>query len=184
MATKEKMVRIILASLLVMSLTGCTLVFQKGRRSDIEKIDELNTELDQLAQTKKLLEQRLKQEIADKQVSLEMAERGLVITFVAEILFDSGKAKLREEAFPVLGKVARVINENVPEMDIGVEGHTDNEPIKYSGWKSNWELSSARAMSVLHYLVDEQAVAPTRVTGIGAGEFRPVEINMRYVVHP
>jgi len=167
----------ILVLFLVFSLTGCTVVLQKGRRTDIDRIDELSWELDQLSQTKKLLEERLKQEIADKEVRLEMAERGLVITFVAEILFDSGKAKLRKEAFSVLSKVARVINENVPDMDIGIEGHTDNIPIRFSGWKSNWELSSARAMSVLHYLVDESSVAPTRVTAIGAGEYRPMASN-------
>ena len=76
-----------------------------------------------------------------------------------------------------MSKVARVINENVPDMDIGIEGHTDNIPIRFSGWKSNWELSSARAMSVLHYLVDESSVAPTRVTAIGAGEYRPMASN-------
>ena len=61
--------------------------------------------------------------------------------------------------------------------DIGIEGHTDNEPIKYSGWKSNWELSTARALSVLHYLIDEKGVAPIRVSAIGYGEYRPIASN-------
>ena len=58
-----------------------------------------------------------------------------------------------------------------------MEGHTDNEPIKYSGWKSNWELSTARATSVLHYLVDDKGVNPKLVKAVGYGEFRPVAAN-------
>jgi chemotaxis protein MotB len=92
-------------------------------------------------------------------------------------LYDSGKAKLRSEAYPILDKVARILTENVPEHNIGIEGHTDNEPIKYSGWKSNWELSTGRALSVLHYLVDEKGISPHRVSAIGYGEYRPVASN-------
>jgi chemotaxis protein MotB len=163
--------------LISFSLVGCTIIFQKGRRSDAEKIQQLSSELDELAQAKKLLESRLEQEIADKEVSLKMAERGLVITFVADILFDSGKDKVRPEAYPVLDKVARVLSENIPDYNIGIEGHTDNVPIKHSGWKSNWELSSARALSVLHYLVDQKGLAPVRVQAVGYGEYRPVDTN-------
>jgi chemotaxis protein MotB len=158
-------------------LLGCTVIFQKGRRSDIERISELEDQLAQLRSTKHLLEERLKQEIEDKQVRLELAERGLVITFVAEVLFDSGKAKIRPQAYPTLDKVARVLKEEVPNMEIGIEGHTDNQPIRFSGWRSNWELSSARAMSVLHYLVDEKGIRPERVSAIGHGEYKPVASN-------
>ena len=161
----------------IASFSGCTFIFQKGRRSDIEKIEELSRQLDEFNKTKQLLEERLQQEIADKQVRLEMAEKGLVITFVADVLFDSGKAKIRQEANPTLDKVSQVLIENVPQNDIGIEGHTDNEPIKYSGWKSNWELSTARALSVLHYLIDDKGISPRRVSAIGYGEFRPVASN-------
>lgn len=173
----RKVLSLALGVFLIISFSGCTFVFQKGRRSDIEKIKELSEQLDEFEQTRRLLEQRLKQEIADKQVRLARAEKGLVITFVADVLFDSGKAKLRPEACPILDKVARILNENIPEYSIGIEGHTDNEPIKYSGWKSNWELSTARALSVLHYLVDEKGTSPLRVSAIGYGEYRPVATN-------
>lgn len=155
---------------------GCTVIFQKGRRSDLEKIHSLEQELEELKKTKGVLEKRLAQEIADKQVRLEMAEKGLVITFVAEVLFDSGKAKLKEESFPILDKVVRVLKEEVPGNNIGIEGHTDNEPIKYSHWKSNWELSAQRALSVLDYLEDK-GIAPQRLSVSGYGEYRPVASN-------
>ncbi len=157
-------------------LNGCAVIFQKGRRSDIEKIQSLQDELDELRRAKDLLSERLAKEIGDKQVRLQMAEKGLVITFVAEVLFDSGKAKLREEGFPILDKVIRVLLETVPENKIGIEGHTDNEPIKYSGWKSNWELSAQRALSVLYYL-EEKGIASQRLSASGYGEHQPVASN-------
>ncbi|MFA5114570.1 MAG: OmpA family protein [Candidatus Omnitrophota bacterium] len=173
-ASVFKMALIILT---VTSLSGCTFIFQKGRRSDIEKIQDLSRQLDELGQTQKVLEARLAQEIKDKQIKLQMMEKGLVITFVADVLFDSGKAKIKPSAYATLDKVAEVLKDNVPEYNIGIEGHTDNVPIRFSGWKSNWELSTARALSVLHYLVGEEGVAPTRVSAIGYGEYRPVASN-------
>ncbi|MFA5320146.1 MAG: OmpA family protein [Candidatus Omnitrophota bacterium] len=166
------------AALLAVSLfSGCTFIFQKGRRSDAQKIEQLAQQVDELGQAKKLLEDRLSQEIKDKQVKLDRMGKGLVITFVADVLFDSGKATIRQEASVSLDKVARVLQENVPDLSVGVEGHTDNVPIKVSGWKSNWELSSARALSVLHYLVDNKGISPERLSAIGYGEYRPVASN-------
>jgi len=173
----SSMLKFALIILLIIGLSGCTFIFQKGRRSDIQKIEELSKQLDELNQTKGLLEERLAQEIKDKQVKLEMMEKGLVITFLADVLFDSGKAKIKSETFTTLDKVARVLNENVPEYNIGIEGHTDNVPIKLSGWKSNWELSTARALSVLHYMVEQKGVAPSRVSAIGYGEYNAVSSN-------
>ena len=169
---------------LAVSLNGCTFVFQKGRRQDSEKINKLKTEfaklqdeLSELERAKAELERRLRQEISDKEVSVDMMDRGLVITFVAEVLFDSGKAKLRSAALDRLGKVAEVLQTTVRDLNVGIEGHTDNIPIKYSKWKSNWELSSARAMSVLHYLIENHGINPERMSATGYGEYRPVASN-------
>lgn len=175
--TRNKLWKIAFIISVSIALSGCTLIFQKGRRSDIQKIEELSKTLDELNQARKLLEDRLSQEIKDKQVRLQMMEKGLVITFVADVLFDSGKAKLKPESYPMLDKVASFLKENVPNLSVGIEGHTDNEPIKYSGWKSNWELSTARALSVLHYLVDDKGISPERISAIGYGEYRPVATN-------
>lgn len=156
---------------------GCTFIFQTGRRSDVEKINELSRQLDELNQAKMLLEERLGREIQDNQVSLKMMDKGLVITVVGDLLFDSGKAKIRPEAYGILDKVARVLNENLARYRVGIEGYTDNVPIKYSGWKSNWELSTARALSVLHYLEEEKAVSSDRLSAIGYGENNTVSSN-------
>ncbi len=176
------MVTKLLKTMLILSLCtffyGCSFIFQTGRRSDVQKIEELSVQIDELAQAKQILEDKLSQEIQDKQVKLKMMEKGLVITFVADILFDSGKTKIKSEALPILDKVARVLNENVAELKVGIEGHTDNEPIKVSGWKSNWELSTERALSVLHYLSEKKKVSPSRLSVIGYGEYKPVADNL------
>ena len=174
---KTKLIKTGLIVFVGIALAGCTFIFQKGRRSDMQKIEELSNQVDELSQTKKLLETRLNKEIQDQDVKLQMMEKGLVITVVGDMLFDSGKAKIKSDAHATLDKVARVLKENVPEYNIGIEGHTDNIAIKHSGWKSNWELSSARALSVLHYLVSEKGVSADRLSAAGYGEYRPVASN-------
>ncbi len=174
---KNSFFKSILVISVAVTLAGCTFIIQKGRRSDVQKIEQLSSQLDELNQAKRLLENSLKQQIQDKQVKLQMMEKGLVITVVGDLLFDSGKAKVRQEAYTLLDKVAQVLAENVPQLNVGIEGHTDGQPIKHSGWKSNWELSSARALSVLHYLVNEKNISPNRLSAIGYGEYRPVASN-------
>jgi len=167
---------LILLVISLLILNGCTVIFQKGRRSDLEKIEILKGELTNLREASKLLESNLAQEIEDEKVRLTMAEKGLVITFVAEVLFDSGKAKLRRESLPILDKVVEILKEAVPGNRIGIEGHTDNEPIKHSRWKSNWELSAQRALSVLHHL-ERRDIASGRLSAIGYGEYQPIASN-------
>lgn len=174
---RTKLWRIGLIILLSIGLAGCTFVIQKGRRSDIEKIKELSRQLNELSDAKRRLEEVLSTEIQDRQVALEMMEKGLVITVVGDVLFDSGKAGIRPEAYNILDKIAGVLKVNVPKLKVGIEGHTDNQPIRFSGWKSNWELSSARALSVLHYLIEQKGIAPGRISAIGYGEYHPVASN-------
>ncbi len=174
---KNKFLKIALVSLVTLSLSGCTFIFQKGRRSDMQRIDELSAQLDELARSKSMLENKLGQEINDKQIKLQMMEKGLVITVVGDLIFDSGKAKIRPEAVGLLDKVAGILKDNMRQFNVGIEGHTDNVPIQKSNWKSNWELSTARSLSVLHFLANEQGIAPERLSAIGYGEYRPVASN-------
>lgn len=174
---RRNFVFFMLIVLLALPLNGCTIVFQKGRRVDVEKISRLKSELSELERAKKALEDRMSKEIADKEVKVEMLAKGLVITFVEEVLFDSGKATLRQDSLAKLAKVSSVVQTVVPDLKIGIEGHTDNQPIKHSAWRSNWELSSARALSVLHFLEDQGGVKPERLSAIGYGEYHPVASN-------
>jgi chemotaxis protein MotB len=176
MRLRSLFLSIVTVLILTVGLTGCTVIFQKGRRTDVEKISKLKSDLSELERAKAELENRLKNEINDKQVSVEMQGKGLVITFVSEVLFDAGKANLRSDSLNKLAKVANVLNTTVADLNVGIEGHTDNQPIKKSGWKSNWELSSARALSVLHYL-GEKGVEESRLAATGYGEYKPVATN-------
>jgi len=168
---------ILLAVIFVISANGCALNFFKGYPEDKEKIKELSTKLDELEVAKRMLEERLKKELSGEGLSLALTSRGLVITMADDILFDSGKAKLKNKSHGILKKVADVINEKLPDRNVGVEGHTDNIPIKYSGWRSNWELSASRATSVLHYLLDECGMEPQKLSAIGYGEYKPIADN-------
>lgn len=155
---------------------GCALVFRKGSRKDKKRIQALQTQLDKLRQSKQTLESKLSDELQSDKLSVSMQEKGLVITFLAEVLFDSGEAKLRDDSLPILNKVAGVLQEKFPSNKIGIEGHTDNQPIKYSSWESNWELSAHRALSVLEYL-SSQGVDPQRLSATGYGKYHPVATN-------
>ncbi|KPK39041.1 MAG: hypothetical protein AMJ69_06780 [Gammaproteobacteria bacterium SG8_47] len=90
------------------------------------------------------------------------------------ILFPSGSAELEDEAVPALRALADVL-EPIPNP-VHVEGYTDNVPIYNEVYPSNWELSAARAASVVHLLVDN-AVDPGRLAAIGYGEHRPIDAN-------
>lgn len=160
------------------ALTGCTLVFQKGRRSDVEKISLLKSQLTDLERAQAELENRLRSEIDNNEVNVQMLDKGLVITFISEVLFDSGKADLLANSLGKLSKVAAVLKTTVSDLNVGIEGHTDNVAIKHSGWKSNWELSTTRALSVLHYLEDQEKIKPKRLSATGYGEFQPVASNI------
>lgn len=186
--------------LAMLALSGCSYI-QKARRTDDLEIENHNlrvriaqlqkektkeiehiaqqkeNELSDLEKAKLQLEEALRKEIRNYQAKLEMTERGLVITFLSEVFFGSGKDIIRQDGKESLQRVAEVLNQNVPDSQVAIEGHTDNQPIKYSGWKTNWELSSARALAVLHYLVDECKVKPVRLSANGYGQFQPVVAN-------
>lgn len=132
---------------------------------------------DELDRMKRQLSQKLGAELSEYKAKLERTERGLVITFMAEIFFKSGKADLLEDAKKSLKSVSDVLKKQALDSVIAVEGHTDNVPIKYSTWKSNWELAAARAVSVVHYFVDDCGLDPSRLQARSFGEHHPVADN-------
>ncbi|HBA66034.1 MAG TPA: flagellar motor protein MotD [Methylococcaceae bacterium] len=92
----------------------------------------------------------------------------------SELLFASGEAELSPKALPVLKKVSEIVR-RMPNV-INVEGHTDTVPISTVKFPSNWELSSARATSVVREFVNE-GIAPSRLSAVGYGEFHPIADN-------
>ncbi len=128
---------------------------------------------------KELLLERVLKEKTDVgalgDTSLIVTEKSITLNLGAGVLFDSGKAELKEEAGAVLEAIAKDMK-NL-ENTIRVEGHTDNVPLgKRLKYTSNWELSMARAHSVIVKL-QEFGVGGKRLEGVGHGEFRPIADN-------
>ena len=171
---------------MVLAGTGCAITLAKRSPWDIQQLAELSDQLeqfktlarlkseeaDELRKAKELLEQRL----SSSEASVGYDERGLVTRMLDQVLFDSGKAELRRGAYPILDKVAQVLAE-VSDQPVGVEGHTDNVPIKRSGWADNKALSYARAHAVVSYLVDTHGIGPGRLHAIGYGDEKPIASN-------
>jgi chemotaxis protein MotB len=112
----------------------------------------------------------------DEDISINV-EKGVVYVSISDkLLFSSGSATINSAAKNVLGKVAKVVNDK-PEIEIMVEGHTDNQSINTAQFKDNWALSSARAASVTRLLQEEFNVAPERMTAAGRSYYIPVASN-------
>lgn len=111
----------------------------------------------------------------DSEINVELSERGLVIHIMEQALFREGSADLEDRARKTLDLVGNQIAGM--ENHIRVEGHTDDKPIKTVRFPSNWELSSARATEVVKYFVNQHSLAPTRLSALGYGEFRPIVPN-------
>lgn len=108
-------------------------------------------------------------------VQLVPEERGLVVRFADRVLFDLGRAELRPEAQRVLDEMAEVLKP-LPNA-IRVEGHTDDLPIHNDRFPSNWELSTARATTVVRYLIERHGFEPARLSAAGYGEYHPLVPN-------
>ena len=112
--------------------------------------------------------------VKDGQVRVTQSSLGITVEINASVLFSPGQAKLADNSSLTLQAVAHVIKGH--EHEIHVEGHTDNLPIQTENFPSNWELSSARASSVIR-LFTENGVEAHRLTALGYGENRPIETN-------
>ncbi|WP_423381834.1 OmpA/MotB family protein [Burkholderia sp. LMG 32019] len=109
---------------------------------------------------------------ANGRISLVKAPHGVEIGIDAKILFNVGDARLLADSAPVLNQIAQALSDHATG-DILVEGHTDSVPIANAKYESNWELSSARAGSVVRYLT-ERGVAPHRLAAIGRADTQPL----------
>jgi chemotaxis protein MotB len=168
---------------------------------DTRQIDRLSEQLEQRQAQVTELKRTLEEEEAQKQALLEAHEKvsgelaelrdsfgpdvavsrdseGTVkLTILSELLFDSGKAGLTGKGKAVLSQTAETIRREFPNSTVEVRGHTDDVPIRYSKYESNWELSCARALSVLHHLVEAEKFPADRMMAVGLADTRPVSSN-------
>ena len=122
------------------------------------------------------LQQYVAQNHLEKSVQVRLDRRGLVITLLSDkSYYNSGSADLRPQTMAILDAVSKFLKKN--ENLIRVEGNTDNVPIATAAFPTNWELSTARAVNVVRYLHERDAIESTRLSAAGYGEFHPRTSN-------
>ncbi len=136
-------------------------------------------EIQRLTKTHQDLEKSLQTEIEKGDIRIKQVRDRLTINMVDRVLFASGKAQVKPAGLKVLKQVSDILK-NVADKQIRIEGHTDNVPIG-AGLKSrfptNWELSTARATSVVRYLIEQGGVDRVNLSAVGYAETRPVAGN-------
>lgn len=128
-----------------------------------------------MRELRKELEAAIGAELANHEVVLQVTPEGFVISLKELGFFDSGQAALLPGAAAKLKKIAKVLSR--PGLEIRVEGHSDNQPIHTDQFRSNWELSMARAMNVVLLMVDDAGFDPRKISASGFGQYRPIADN-------
>ena len=170
------------------SLSGAMSVLEGGTQTEISKKRMLEaTPIDSQDETSEAVN-RVQQAAGDANemmaesqgpsITVEEAQAGFVIELPAALLFQVDSATIEnQDALLFLKRIALIIDELPNDMDVSVQGHTDNvAPGASSPFKDNWELSTARAISVLHELLLD-GVEPSRISASGYAEFKPVASN-------
>jgi len=121
------------------------------------------------------IQQYVQEKNLQDRVNMEMTQRGLVVRFTGQILFEVGEAEIRNEGRDVLDKVATVLKE-MPN-NVMIEGHTDNLPIDTEEFPTNWELSTARATEVIKYFIEDPGINPEKLSAAGYSKYRPIKPN-------
>jgi chemotaxis protein MotB len=136
--------------------------------------------LSDIEKSQRIIEQNAK--ISEEQAKVDslLDLNETVITIPGEILFSSGKAKLRWQSLRALAQVAENIKREINNeqgWQIRIEGHTDNVPISTLKYESNWDLSMARALSIVKFFVENDFFPPDQLQAMGYGEFKPIAPN-------
>lgn len=111
----------------------------------------------------------------ENELLVNKTKRGIELILPERMLFESGQANLLDGATTFLTDITPLLAKM--ENHIIVEGHTDNIPISNGSFKSNWELSTDRAISVINYLTNKENLNAARFTAVGYGEFKPIATN-------
>ena len=109
-------------------------------------------------------------------ISVTTTKEGVFIKFSEKVMFELGEADLKPEAKKILEKIVPLLKDYSRSYNIRIEGHTDNLSIHNKRFPSNWELSAARAISVVKYF-QEKELSSERLSAIGYGEYRPLVPN-------
>ncbi len=150
-------------------------VLEGGQSITVETLGPARANLAQLTEAMNQIMNVVESSGLKGAVETSIDERGLVISIKDSTFFDLGKADLKPRSIEILNKIG-VTLKDLPNQ-IRVEGHTDNLPINTPQFPSNWELSTARATTVVRYLVEKVGLSPNKMSAAGYGEFRPLYPN-------
>lgn len=126
-----------------------------------------------------LLNNKVKQALlgfSSDELSVEVKNGKVYVSLSNQLLFRSGSAAVEKKGQEALKQLALVLSRN-PEIQVLIEGHTDNVPIKTAVYNDNWDLSVARATSIVRILTVDNKLEPTRFTASGKSEYYPVAAN-------
>jgi len=144
-------------------------------RANVEELRKQKAAADARAATFKNLMSKLRSMIDAGQLKVVIRNGRMLITLPNDVLFDSGKTQIKDEGKIALAQVAQVLA-TITDRQYIVAGHTDNKKIKTAKFPSNWELSTARAVEVTKFLVDN-GMRPESLAAAGYGEYSPVVAN-------
>lgn len=136
-------------------------------------------EIKRLTRTQEELSKSLQDEIAKGNITIQQVRDRLTINMVDRVLFDSGQAQIKPAGVKVLKQVSDILK-TVTDKQIRIEGHTDNVPISsklQDRFKTNWELSTARATTVVRYLIDQGSVDRQHLSAVGYADTQPLASN-------
>lgn len=149
-----------------------TAQLEKEQLARQARIATMKTTYDQLVE-------KMESEIERGEITISELQGKLTVNLVERILFDSGQADLKTAGIQVLHRVGDILKE-VDDKEIRVEGHTDNIPISprlKKTFASNWELSTARATNVVHFLQQQKGMPGARLSVCGYGPYQPISSN-------
>lgn len=152
-----------------------TRVIQKEivEKQFVEKMSSAKSE--ELKSLEKEAKEAVKSSKMEEEAEVKIEGDKLLIRAKGRVFFDLGKAKIRKRAIKFLKNLTTIMKKF--NYDLTVEGHTDDIPIKSRRYPSNWELSSARASSVIRYFINSEKIEPIRLTAIGYADTRPIAPN-------
>jgi chemotaxis protein MotB len=147
----------------------------QATRSELDELRRARAQAEKRLSMYRDLANRLTSMIKSGQLAVKIRDGKMVIELADSILFDTGRTDIKPDGRAALEQLATVLSE-VGDRNFLVAGHTDNVPISSGRFRSNWELSTARAVEVVKFLQDK-GVDPTRLAAAGYGEFDPVASN-------
>lgn len=140
-------------------------VLEDEKKAAEARAEALQNELNQLSDSLKL--------------EMEQNSKYTMLRVPDKLLFDFSQVRLSGSGKSLLNKIAGILDK-YPEFDVRVEGHADNRKVKpefYDKYRSNWEISTARATEVVRYLINKEGINPDRLIAVGYGEYNPIASN-------